>query len=95
MNDFRRSYPAARLVAPRIHAHFASHLEAARRAWRGAGGGPADIQDIEALVDAAFWASLRREENYVPKISLAFLPPGRRPPRRCSSSIRCRSARRP
>jgi hypothetical protein len=30
---------------------------------------------IEAIIDAAFWASLRREESYVPKISLAFLPP--------------------
>ena len=30
---------------------------------------------IEALVDAAFWASVRREEGYVPKISLAFLRP--------------------
>ncbi len=30
---------------------------------------------IEAIIDAAFWASLRREEGYAPKISLAFLPP--------------------
>ncbi len=30
---------------------------------------------IERLIDAAFWASLRREEGYVPKISLAFLRP--------------------
>jgi len=30
---------------------------------------------IEALVDTAFWASVRREEGYVPKISLAFLRP--------------------
>jgi hypothetical protein len=27
------------------------------------------------VVDAAFWASLRREENYLPRISLALLPP--------------------
>ena len=27
------------------------------------------------MVDAAFWASLRREESYIPKISLAFLTP--------------------
>jgi hypothetical protein len=32
-------------------------------------------EHIEALVDAAFWASVRREEGYVPKISLAFLRP--------------------
>jgi hypothetical protein len=29
---------------------------------------------MEAIIDAAFWASLRREEGYVPKISLAFIP---------------------
>ena len=29
------------------------------------------------IIDAAFWASLRREEGYSPKISLAFLPPDR------------------
>lgn len=28
------------------------------------------------MVDAAFWASLRREEGYSPTISLAYLPPG-------------------
>lgn len=33
------------------------------------------VEDIEAIVDAAFWASLRREENYLPRISLALLPP--------------------
>jgi hypothetical protein len=33
------------------------------------------VQTLEAIIDAAFWASLRREEGYAPKISLAFLPP--------------------
>jgi hypothetical protein len=32
---------------------------------------------MEAVIDAAFWASLRREEGYVPKISLVVLPPER------------------
>jgi hypothetical protein len=76
MTDSRRSYPAARLVAPRIHAHFASHLEAARARGAEPEAALPGVSDIEALVDAAFWASLRREENYIPKISLAFLPPG-------------------
>lgn len=35
---------------------------------------PPDETDIEALVDAAFWASLRREEGYLPRISLALVP---------------------
>jgi hypothetical protein len=30
---------------------------------------------IEEMINTAFWASLRREEGYVPTISLAFLPP--------------------
>src|SRR4029077_3745459 len=34
-----------------------------------------DVSTIEAMIDAAFWASLRREEGYVPKISLAFVSP--------------------
>jgi len=29
------------------------------------------------MIDAAFWASLQREEGYSPEISLAFLPPER------------------
>jgi Probable sensor domain DACNV len=36
-----------------------------------------NLADIEAIVDAGFWASLRREEGYVPKISLALVPPER------------------
>ncbi|MBC7791743.1 MAG: hypothetical protein H7Z74_17485, partial [Anaerolineae bacterium] len=34
---------------------------------------------IEAILNVAFWASLRREEGYTPKISLAFLPPEQSP----------------
>jgi hypothetical protein len=34
-----------------------------------------DAGAIQAIVDAAFWASLRREEGFIPKISLAFVSP--------------------
>jgi hypothetical protein len=34
-----------------------------------------DANVIERLINATFWASLRREEGYVPKISIAYLPP--------------------
>jgi hypothetical protein len=47
-------------------------------AHRGGPDGVAAVPDagtIEALIDAAFWASLRREEGYTPRISLAFLVP--------------------
>lgn len=66
------AYPAARIVAPRIEAHFAKHLRdhgSPRAAFRP------DADAVEAIIDAAFWASLRREEIYLPKISLAFLTP--------------------
>ncbi len=72
-------YPAARIIAPAIHRHFSRHIAAAHPAPPASVLAP--IDDIEAVVDAAFWASLRREEGYVPKISLALVPPdaGTRP----------------
>jgi len=69
------AYPAARIVAPKIYAHFAMHEQKARERGRAVVAAPPDEQTIEALVDAAFWASLRREETYIPKISLAFVEP--------------------
>jgi hypothetical protein len=54
------AYPAARAAALRVHPHYAQHL---------------DIATIEAMIDVAFWASLRREETYTPRISLAFVQP--------------------
>jgi Probable sensor domain DACNV len=63
-------YPAAQLFAGKLAAHFA------RGGARRSPAVPlADAAAIEALVDAAFWASLQREEGYEPEISLAFLPP--------------------
>jgi hypothetical protein len=71
------AYAVARVVAPTV----AEHLQLHRAAL------PAhdpllpprellpDASAIEAMVDVAFWASVRREEGYIPKISLAFLRP--------------------
>jgi hypothetical protein len=58
------SYPASKAAAVLVYPHFARHL-----------GAVPDIETIEAIVDAAFWASLRREEGYTPRISLAFVAP--------------------
>jgi hypothetical protein len=69
------SYPAARAAAERIHEHFALHLAAARQHGLTGLGSLPDLDAIETITDAAFWASLRREEGASPKISLAFLPP--------------------
>lgn len=73
MNE--RAYAVARLVAPRIHAHFSTHQRPDRRPGAVAVDTLPDQGAIEAMIDTAFWASLRREEVYVPKISLAFLAP--------------------
>ena len=71
------AYPPARSVAEHVHAHMAREVAAARAAGaRGVAAQP-DVEAITAAIDTAFWASLRREEGYTPKISLAFLPRGR------------------
>jgi hypothetical protein len=59
------AYPAARTAAAGIRAHLARHHAPDM----------AGVEAIEAMIDAAFWASLRREEGYLPRISLAFVAP--------------------
>ena len=67
------TYAAAGAVAPSVLAHLTLHVDAARnRGEQGLGAIP-DEQAIARMIDAAFWASLRREEGMQPKISLAFL----------------------
>src|SRR5438876_437360 len=68
-------YAAARTAAPRVWAHFARHLDTARSHGERIATPLPEAGEIEAVIDAAFWASLRREEGYVPKISLVVLPP--------------------
>lgn len=70
-----QTYPAAHLVAPRIHALFLEHAAEARRRGQDPVAAVPEIEAIEAIIGAAFWASLRREEGYAPKISLAWLAP--------------------
>ena len=72
-------YPAARAVAPRVYEHFVRHVADAQQRGQTGVATPPDAETIEALIDAAFWASLRREENFVPTISLAFLTPEEAP----------------
>ena len=68
------TYQAARAVAPAIEAHFERHLSAARKRGEQELAPEPDRQTIESIIDATFWASLRREEGRSPKISLAFFP---------------------
>jgi hypothetical protein len=69
------AYPAARSVAARVQAHFIRHLAAARDAGRTDLAPVPDAVAIEALIDAAFWASLRREEGAATTVSMAYLAP--------------------
>lgn len=72
---YESTYQAARSVAATVEAHFAHHLSTASNK------GVSDLAEhppayyIEAIIDAAFWASLRKEEGRSPRISIAFLPP--------------------
>jgi hypothetical protein len=68
------TYQAARTVAPAVATHFARHLAAARERGEEELAPEPDAGTIEAMIDATFWASLRREEGRSPKISLAFFP---------------------
>lgn len=67
------TYAAARLASDRIHRHLAAN--SAQCSVDGAATLP-DAATLAALFDAAFWTSLRREEGYIPRISLAFVGPG-------------------
>ena len=69
------SYPPSRAVAATMQEYFASHLAAASQQEQEALAPQPDALTIEEIIDAAFWASLRQEEGYFPKISLALLPP--------------------
>jgi hypothetical protein len=69
------NYPAARAAAARIRDHFARHLAAPSPQQRGQAAAAPGTAAIEAIIEAAFWASLRREEGYMPRISLAFVAP--------------------
>jgi hypothetical protein len=69
------TYGGALAAAPRVAEHFARQIEMARSTSSGALANAPEVPHLEAIIDKAFWASLRREEGYVPRISLAYLPP--------------------
>src|SRR4051812_37846928 len=69
------SYLPARTVAARAYDHMARQRTAAEALGERDLAPIAPLGAVEAIIDAAFWASLRREEGYTPTISLAFVPP--------------------
>ncbi len=67
------AYPAARAVARHVKLHFSRQLaEERERGTQNLASEP-DSEAIEAMIDGAFWASLRHQEHYPPKLSLAFV----------------------
>lgn len=74
-NIIHAAYPAARSVVPKILSHFGQHHSIAKQNNLNDLASLPDERIVEAIVDVAFWTSLRREENTPPRISFAFLPP--------------------
>lgn len=72
---YQSTYQAARLIAPKVESIFAEHLTAAKDSGEDDLAPLPTSNVVEAILDATFWASLRKEEGHSPKISLAFLPP--------------------
>jgi hypothetical protein len=66
----REAYAA---VSLKLHEYFCRHREDALRDGQKDLAPVPDAGTIQTIIDAAFWASLRREEGYSPKISLAFV----------------------
>jgi hypothetical protein len=73
------AYPARRAVAERVRECFARHLEVAALGPITAAAPLPETAAIEALIDVGFWTSLRREEGYVPIVSVALLAPSATP----------------
>ncbi len=69
------AYPAARSAALRVHPHYTKHLPSTGIGKEKDIELLPDVETIEAIIDVAFWASLRREELYTPRVSLAFAAP--------------------
>ena len=68
------AYPAGRAVAPRVQDHFIRHMAMPAVDASVLTAPLPDLAAIEELIEAGFWTSLRREEVYVPKISIALCP---------------------
>jgi hypothetical protein len=72
---YKSTYQAASTAAPAIERHFARLLALAVEQGETDLAPEPPLSMIEAIIDVAFWASLRKEEGRSPKISLAYLPP--------------------
>lgn len=69
------TYKAASLVSGAIASHFTQHINDAKKTGDVDLAPEPSIETIEAILDAGFWTSLRKEEGHSPRISIAYLPP--------------------
>ena len=73
--SYKPTYKAANTIAATIEQHFIKlHKNAIAQGEVDLATQP-DSKIIEAIIDVAFWSSLRKEEGHSPRISIAFLPP--------------------
>ena len=70
----KSTYQAASLAAPAIESHFAKLFDNTNHGPISQKAPKPSLLVIEAIIDVAFWASLRKEEGNSPKISIAYLP---------------------
>ncbi len=60
---YQSNYQAARVASVQIKEHFAHHLAEARAQGAELLTPEPEAEMIEQILDAAFWASLRKEEG--------------------------------
>jgi hypothetical protein len=65
----------ARNAAARVHEYFIRHWQMVPQHSRATFASIASADAIEAMIDAAFRVSIRREEGYIPRLSFAILAP--------------------
>lgn len=73
--SYSPTYKAANKAAASIKQHFNHLHDTAIALGEQELAAQPDTEQIEYLIDVAFWTSLRREEGHLPKISIAFLSP--------------------
>ncbi|HSZ25068.1 MAG TPA: hypothetical protein VK766_05090, partial [Cytophagaceae bacterium] len=75
MRTTNPTYLAAQKVSATISTLFEQHLAKARISGEQELADKPETEEIEKIIDTAFWASLRKEEGHSPRISLAYLSP--------------------
>jgi hypothetical protein len=72
---YQITYQAAIVIASQVEWIFNEHLRLAKDRGEIDLAPLPEAAIVQMIIDAAFWASLRKEEGHSPKISLAFVDP--------------------